>query len=260
MSKTTETKELEKSLYYLAKDKCCYGCEEVTIGFANERNSVKGDEIVDFLTMDSKGILRCYEIKVSLSDLKSKAKKSFYGHYNFLLIGKDLCKKIDNGTLQIYDYIPEYVGVLAIKEKIVQNGKEFYIFHEYSKPKKQNIDQSIEIMLKESLIRSMFYRLCDEKDANNKDYLNLLKNDIRHKDKMINDYEKKQSNFFFGIDMLKKIRKSNGKSPYFADCLLEEHEEWLAHRNEDKSNQDIDKLRKMFQSTYNIIKQAEEKS
>ena len=53
MSKRKETLEIEDKLYYMCHKKRIYGCEEVTIGFVN---SGYGNEIVDFITMDSKGI------------------------------------------------------------------------------------------------------------------------------------------------------------------------------------------------------------
>ena len=81
--KTKETKNLEKALDALSKAKREYGCEEVTIGF---KSSGHGDEIVDYMTMDAKGIFKCYELKVTLQDLKTDNKKSFYGDYNYLVV------------------------------------------------------------------------------------------------------------------------------------------------------------------------------
>lgn len=60
--------------------------------------------------MDSKGSLRCYEIKVTLADLKSKVKKSWYGLYNYLFVTSELYEKIANN---LSDYIPDYVGVVV---------------------------------------------------------------------------------------------------------------------------------------------------
>lgn len=80
MSKSKETKIIEQvlndELYgsnpKLAKE---YGTTEVTIAFP--RNG-KDREIVDFLSYNAKSEqFRCYEIKVSMQDLHSKAKKSW---------------------------------------------------------------------------------------------------------------------------------------------------------------------------------------
>lgn len=75
MVKSKLTLELEDKLRTMSIRRRIYGCEEVTIGFYKDGH---GDEIVDFCTMDSNGIIRCYEIKISMNDLKSKAKKSWY--------------------------------------------------------------------------------------------------------------------------------------------------------------------------------------
>ena len=71
MPKRKETKEIESLLEKHAKEKRLYGCEEVTIGFFNAGH---GNEICDYVLMDAKGIVKCYEIKVTASDLKSHAK------------------------------------------------------------------------------------------------------------------------------------------------------------------------------------------
>lgn len=85
MAKTPLTVEMEKFIYdRQVKDKFgVYGCFEVTIGLG-------GNEIVDFITYETDGTFRCYEIKTSLADLKSKSKLSFVGHYNYLVMPDDL--------------------------------------------------------------------------------------------------------------------------------------------------------------------------
>ena len=86
--KTQETKQIEQLLFdglfgtnpSLAVE---YGTIEVKIGTAKNH---KKAEYVDFMSYDMrKNIFRCYEIKVSLSDLKSKANMSWYGNYNYLV-------------------------------------------------------------------------------------------------------------------------------------------------------------------------------
>lgn len=75
MAKRKETLGIEAALQKDTRIKRIYGCEEITIGFYNNGH---GNEIVDFMTMDSKGIIKCYEIKVTIQDFKSDAKKSWY--------------------------------------------------------------------------------------------------------------------------------------------------------------------------------------
>ena len=45
------------------------------------------------MTMDCKGFFRCYEIKTSKSDFKSKAKKSFVGDFNYFVLMQKLMNK-----------------------------------------------------------------------------------------------------------------------------------------------------------------------
>jgi len=67
--KTEETNKLEKEIYNATSNRSTFGCFEVTIGWY-------GKERVDYMTYNTKGEFRCYEIKVSLSDFKSNAKIS----------------------------------------------------------------------------------------------------------------------------------------------------------------------------------------
>ena len=102
------------------------------------------------MTMDSKGIIKCYELKVTLQDLKSDAKKSWYGHYNYLVVSRELYDKVSI----LDEYIPKHIGI------IVGECLE-------SKRKAQRCEISTEtaIMLKESMIRSMYWKMQKYKDA-----------------------------------------------------------------------------------------------
>ena len=141
--KTQETLEIEEQLRKICRKKRLYGCEEVTVGFYN---SGHGNEICDFMTMDSKGIVKCYEIKVTLTDLRSHAKKSWYGHYNYLVISPDLYKKIDDWE----DEIPADVGIIVHYTSEMESVR---------RAKKRELSAKDEIMIKESLIRSMYYKM-----------------------------------------------------------------------------------------------------
>jgi len=59
MAKTEETLLIENSIYREANRQGVFGCFEVTIGWF-------GKERVDYMTYDTKGIWRCYEIKVPI--------------------------------------------------------------------------------------------------------------------------------------------------------------------------------------------------
>lgn len=147
MAKQKDTIALENALIKQTRQKRIYGCEEITIGFYNNGH---GNEIVDFMTMDSKGVIRCHELKITLQDLKSDAKKSWYGHYNYLFVSRELYNKVENWS----DYIPKHIVI------IVDEGLE-----SCRKAQKCEVTTEIEIMLKESMVCSMFYKIQKYKDA-----------------------------------------------------------------------------------------------
>lgn len=59
MAKRQETLEIEAALQKDTQTKRIYGCEEITIGFYNNGH---GNEIVDFMTMDSKSCMKRLQI------------------------------------------------------------------------------------------------------------------------------------------------------------------------------------------------------
>lgn len=97
MAKTEETLRLERDIWYATHKQGVFGCFEVTIGWF-------GQERVDYMTYDTKGIFRCYEIKVSKADFRSKAHNTFLGHYNYYVMPLKLYDEVANE-------IPDYVGV-----------------------------------------------------------------------------------------------------------------------------------------------------
>lgn len=168
LMKRPETLALERLLEKQCIEKRIYGAEEITIGFYN---SGGGDEICDYVTMDSHGVLRCYEIKVTLQDLKSDAKLSFYGHYNYLVVTPELYKKVENWD----DYIESHVGII-IPWGVVDDSKDMWRYLQVSrKPKKVKLELEKEVMLKESMIRSMFYKMQKYKHCNDPQKLNAYK-------------------------------------------------------------------------------------
>ncbi len=143
------------------RQKRIYGCEEITIGFYNNGH---GNEVVDFMTMDSKGTLKCYELKVILQDLKSDAKKSWYGHYNYLVVSRELYKKVTDWS----EYIPDNIGIIV--GECLESKR---------KAKRCDISSETENMLKESIIRSMFWKMIKYKDAQSLDKQRQLQSKIR---------------------------------------------------------------------------------
>lgn len=127
MAKTEQTIQLERDIFGATNKQGTFGCFEVTIGWY-------GDERVDYITYDTKGIWRCYEVKASKADFYSKAKKTFIGHFNYYVLTKELFEIVKH---EIPSHIGVYVGKTLIK-----------------RPKKQELSVDEQI-LKNSLIRSL---------------------------------------------------------------------------------------------------------
>ena len=102
------------------------------------------------MTMDFKGIIKCYELKVTLQDLKSGAKKSWYGHYNYLVVSRELYDKVSDWS----EYIPKNIGIIV--GECLESRR---------KAQRCEVSTETEIMLKESMIRSMFWKMQKYKDA-----------------------------------------------------------------------------------------------
>lgn len=112
MAKTDLTLKLEDQIHSKTNTKGMkseFGLFEVTIGWNDGR---PGYERIDYLTYDTKGVWRCYEIKVSLSDFRSSAKKSFVGHYNYFVLTKELYEKVKD---EIPNHIGVYIGSSCVK-------------------------------------------------------------------------------------------------------------------------------------------------
>ncbi|MGK4040832.1 hypothetical protein AB0Y20_00925 [Heyndrickxia oleronia] len=178
IAKTELTIELERQIWGATSKQGVFGCFEVTIGwFGNER--------VDYITYDTKGIWRCYEVKVSKSDFYSKAKKTFIGHYNYFVLPKDLYDEVK-------DDIPKHVGVYLGNYCV-------------KKAKKQELKVDEEI-LKNSLIRSLtreFEKQYKSGNPNVIDYLNRQINRLQKEvDRYKNDYRELTRSLYlkFGRD------------------------------------------------------------
>lgn len=107
--KTDITEQLERSIRSATMKMGVFGCMEVTIGF-------NGNERVDYMTYDTKGIFRCYEIKCSKSEFHSDAKKSFLGNYNYYVLTRDLYEEIKAE-------IPKEIGVYVFGSCVKKSKK-----------------------------------------------------------------------------------------------------------------------------------------
>lgn len=145
--KTDETVALEKAIRHVTRKNGVFGCYEVTIGFF-------GKERVDYMTYDTKGIFRCYEIKVSKADFHSKAAKSFVGHYNYYVLTRELYNQVKE---EIPDWIGVYVGDYCAKKAKKQDlTQREYKIRRSVNGRSTEVITPWEDMLKESMIRSLY--------------------------------------------------------------------------------------------------------
>lgn len=158
MAKTKETLSIEAELYKSTVKLGTFGCPEVTIGFW-------GDERVDFLSMDTKGIFRAYEIKVTKADFHSPCKNSFVGHFNYYALPNELYQ-------QVKAEIPSHIGVW-VGGSIVK------------KPKRVEPRIDTDTLMK-SLIRSL------ARDAER--YVNSVFDSVDLREKLMADERKKSRN------------------------------------------------------------------
>lgn len=167
MAKSENTLKIEQALHQSCREKRLYGCEEVTIGFPNNGY---GNEIVDFMSMDSKGIIRCYEIKVSLADLRSGAQLSWYGHYNYLTVAEELYKAVEDWSA----YIPDFVGISVLEK--TWHGPALV---NKRKPVKKKLGPEEQMLVKESLVRTLTWKMWKYQDAADMEKIRKLQKDVR---------------------------------------------------------------------------------
>ncbi|AII28030.1 hypothetical protein LD13_gp129 [Bacillus phage Bobb] len=166
MAKSEETTKLEQQIRKAFSKIGTFGGFEVTIGF--QRDGM-GKERVDYMTYDTKGIWRCFELKVSYADFKSTAKKSFVGHYNYYVFPTD-------GELyqKVKDQIPKHIGVYLGGENVKAARKQ-----------ELAVDESI---LKDSFIRSLAR---DADKVHNSEDVNQYLDIKRSRDRYERDYLEK---------------------------------------------------------------------
>lgn len=182
MNKTDLTHQLERELWKHTKKRGTFGCFEVTIGWY-------GKERVDYLTYDTKGIFRCYEVKASKVDFYSSNKVSFVGHYNYYVIPVELYKEVKED-------IDSHIGVFASDEKKLSSIK---------RAKKQDLGVCKQV-LKDSMIRSLYRE--SEKVISNNDTL-----EIETLRKELNESKRKAyQNYKQHMDLRKKLYKKYGES------------------------------------------------
>jgi hypothetical protein len=164
IAKTKLTLELENNIYKTTNKLGTFGCFEVTIGWF-------GDERVDYLTYDTKGIWRCYEIKISKSDFYSNAKKTFVGHFNYFVMPRELYNEVKPD-------IPKHIGVYAEGKYSVKKAKK----------QKLLVDEQI---LKDSLIRSLARDVEKLFKSNDPNYVERMNRRVRELEKERDEWRTK---------------------------------------------------------------------
>lgn len=167
IAKSDLTIKLEREIWKATRKQGVFGCFEVTIGWF-------GKERVDYITYDTSGIWRCYEIKVSKADFNSIAKLSFLGHYNYYVMTRDLYDLVKN---EIPKNIGVYVGSACVKrskrqelgvdEQILKNSMIRSLAREYQKQYDSGIPSKVEYLRREN------NRLRSERQKYYRDYYDL---------------------------------------------------------------------------------------
>jgi hypothetical protein len=134
---------LQTAIWKVTNKMGIFACHEVGIG------SGRKIEIVDFLTYNTKGEWRCFEIKVSKQDFYSKHKKTFVGNFNYYVMPPELYE-------QVKQDIPKDIGVYTYYPKA---NKQCPWLHCCKKAKRKEL-----IVNKDILIYSIIKSLSREYD------------------------------------------------------------------------------------------------
>lgn len=152
------TKEIEHIAYNYFWKQGWYGVFECAVprSYTNKYHR----ERVDFVSYETNGIFRFYEIKISKSDFHSSAKLTWLGHYNYYIMPIDLYN-------QVKDEIPKEIGVWVVYDKDYIECKK--------KPKKCELKVN-----KDDMLFAMFQALSREY----KKYRNILEKIYKNNQKV----------------------------------------------------------------------------
>lgn len=188
MAKSEETLRLENEIYKATQQAGTFGCFEVTIGWW-------GAERVDYLTYDTKGTWRCYEIKSSVEDFRSPAAKTFVGHYNYFVMPEGVYESAQHE-------IPAGIGVIIGGTSVVR-----------AKRQELGVDEDV---LWNSMIRSLSREYQKSRQSENRQYLSRLHMDIKQEQKRRRYSEQKYRELGnaimrkYGYGFLKELLNSIG--------------------------------------------------
>lgn len=197
MAKTKMTIALEEALKQQSREKREYGCTEVTIGFKHDNH---GNEIADYMSMDADGVFRCYELKVTAADLATDNKLSWYGDYNYLVVSEQLYMKNPPWG----NFIPPYVGILAGPRLQVKR-----------KAKKKDISEEQRNMLRDSLIRSLYWKMDQYTNASALEEHKALKKTLEEKEQELLEVQRNVERMTWTYEDYETWFRRNHNDPSF---------------------------------------------
>lgn len=134
------TLRVEQALWEHTNKMNVFGASEVQFGF--NKDGTNGFGIVDYVTFENDGTIRCYEIKTSVSDLKHGREPTFVGDYNYWVV-----------TPEVYDWMKRhktfghwYAGIFVFNDDSLQSVK---------RAKKKVMYFSEKARMMESMVRSL---------------------------------------------------------------------------------------------------------
>ena len=146
MTKTKMTRRIERTLWrkMVAEKKSTYGAFEVTVGYVGQK--VRGYDRADFVTMDTNGIVRAYEIKTSVEDFYSDAELSWCGDYNYFALTQQVYDEVKDSRPLSWTNVGVYV--LVPSEKLGDN----LVCVKSAKKNTRSLGQRAEVM--ESMLKA----------------------------------------------------------------------------------------------------------
>ncbi len=177
--KTGETTQIELGIFNATCKQGVFGCFEVTIGWF-------GKERVDYMTYDTKGIFRCFEIKVTKADFRSSCHNSFVGNFNYYVLPLKLYEQVKNE-------IPDFVGVYVLDNKSV------YSIKKAKRKQVENLD-----VLKDSMIRSLSREVSKQIRSGDPLRIESLNREIGQLKNQRNDYQQQY------WDLLREVQERYG--------------------------------------------------
>lgn len=137
--KTNKTKQIEKEIFAIYNDK--YGRGQTVVLECQIGNWNKDIRlgIVDAIAYNqTKDEFVCFEIKISVADFHSKAKKTFVGNRNYYAMPIDIYEKVKNE-------IPKDIGCYVLEP--IKNSLGIYRFYCIKKCKPKQLEISKELLL-----------------------------------------------------------------------------------------------------------------